>query len=192
MNDTSARNVWFKAVILPHEASLRAWLRRIVSSDVDVDDVVSEALIRAYQAEEFERVDRGRAFLFTIARHHLVDLARRKAVVSFDFVANLESVESPDSAASPETIVVARDELRLLQKVIESLPGRCREVFVLRRVDEMSMVAIADRLKLSVSTVEKHLSKAVELVTRRMAEAEQVPEIVGTATRERRQAREDR
>lgn len=84
-------------------------------------------------------------------------------------MANLESVDGPDDTHSPESIVLARDESRLLKTVIDDLPPRCRQVFILRRVDELAMADIADRLHLSVSTVEKHLSKAIALVTRGMA-----------------------
>ncbi|HVN41791.1 MAG TPA: RNA polymerase sigma factor [Steroidobacteraceae bacterium] len=171
-DDRASRHAWFKSVILPHESSLRGWLRRSVRSrDVDIDDVVAESLVRAYQYKDFTRIDRGRAFLFTIARHLLIDQARQRSVVSFDFVADLEALAVPDDANSPEVIAVARDELRQLQSVIEALPARCREVFVLRRIDDLSMAEIADRLGLSVSTVEKHLAKAIALVTRGLAAA---------------------
>jgi RNA polymerase sigma factor (sigma-70 family) len=175
VQDRSARHAWFKCVILPHEAALRRQVRRLTAtSGVDVDDVVSEALIRAYMAEDFERIDRGRAFLFTVARNLMTDLARHRAVVPFDFMASLDSFELSDPAPTPESAALARDELRRLQTLIDTLPKQCRRVFFLRRIDELSLSDIAVRLGLSVSTVEKHLSKAMALLTRGMAESEPV------------------
>lgn len=194
--DRTARHAWFKSIVLPHEMELRGWLRRkVASTEVDVDDVVSESLIRAYQVQNFERIDRGRAFLFTIARNLLVDLARQRAVVSFDLVANLEDLEVPDDSDSPESIVTAWDELRLLQEVLETLPARCREVFCLRRIQELSMADIADRLELSVSTVEKHLANAMARLTRGMSMAgvrREEPAMIQPAPRPRRRTRGDR
>ena len=135
-----------------------------------MDDVVSESLIRAYQVSDFDRIKHGRAFLFTITRHLLIDIARQRSVVSFDLVANIESHSIKEhSVPSPEVIIEAQDELRLLQRVVEALPPRCREVFILRRVEGLAIVEIAGRLQLSVSTVEKHLAKSIALVAQGMA-----------------------
>lgn len=176
MQDRATRHAWFKSVILPHEPALRRRVRQMSAPGIDVDDIVSEALVRAYQTEDYPRISHGRTFLFTIARNLLVDLARRRAVVPFDVMADLENFDPADPAPLPETVVIARDELRLLQRVLETLPTQCRRVFLLRRIDELSLNDIAVRLGLSVSTVEKHLSKAMALLTRGMAEGDPVPQ----------------
>ncbi len=175
MHDRAARHAWFKTTILPHEPALRRQVRRMATAPhIDVDDIVSETLARAYMAQDYARIDRGRAFLFTVARNLMADLARHRAVIPFDLVANLDSFDLSDPAPSPESAAVARDELRHLQQVVETLPPQCRQVFFLRRIDELPLQEIAVRLGLSVSTVEKHLSRAMALLTRGMAEGEPV------------------
>ncbi len=171
MQDRAARQSWFKAVILPHEPALRRLVRRMAATpDVDVDDIVAEALLRAFTVTDFARIDRGRTFLFTIARNLLTDIARRRAVVPFEVMASLDELETADTHPSAEAVVSARDELHRLQRVVEGLPPQCRRVFSLRRIEELSLAEIAGELGLSVSTVEKHLAKAMGLLTRAMAE----------------------
>lgn len=178
MQDRATRHAWFKEIILPHESALRRQVRRMATAPhIDVDDIVSETLARAYMTQDYARIDRGRAFLFTVARNLMADLARHRAVIPFDLVANLDSFELSDPAPSPESAAVARDELRRLQQVVDTLPVQCRSVFLLRRIEELSLQDIAVRLELSVSTVEKHLSKAMALLTRGMAEGEPVSKI---------------
>lgn len=160
---------WFKAVILPSEAALRARLRRILPASHDLDDMVAEVLARAYAAESWHGVSNGRAFLFTIARNLVIDNARRDKIVSFETIADLDLLQAD---ASAETQIIARDALCQVEKIVESLPPQCRRVFVLRRVYEKSMAEIAEELALSVSTVEKHLAKAVMLVMRAWSERE--------------------
>lgn len=172
MHDRAARLAWFKSVVLPHEAALRRHVRRLAGHGIDLDDVVAEALVRAYGTSDYQRVDRGRSFLFAIARNLLTDIARRSAVVSFDLVANLEALDLVDQAPSTEAIVSGRDELRHLQQLVDALPPQPRRVFLLRRIDELSLNEIAAQMSLSVSTVEKHLAKAMALLARGMAEAD--------------------
>lgn len=170
MHDRDQRNAWFKSTILVHEPALRRYLRRMSILAADIDDIVAEALARTYVAADWPRIDLGRSYLFTIARNLLTDAARRKAVVSFDLLADLELLNIVDRGASAEDVVTARDELRRLQTVIDSLPPQCRRVFILRRVQEKTPHEIAAELGLSVSTVGKHLTKAIALVTEALAE----------------------
>jgi len=172
MQDRAARLAWFKSIVLPHEAALRRHVRRLAAHHLDADDIVSETLTRAYTTADFVRVDRGRSFLFTIARNLLTDMARRQSVVSFDLVADLEQLNVADDAPSAEAVISGREDLRRLQRLVETLPQQCRRVFMLRRVEELSLNEIAVQLELSVSTVEKHLSRAMALLTQGMADSE--------------------
>jgi RNA polymerase sigma factor (sigma-70 family) len=172
MSERAEKMAWFKAQILPHEAALR---RRLSFLRVaDVEDVVSEVLARAYASDNWRRMDQGRALVFQIARNLLVDAARRRAIVSIDFVADLEAFHLQSAEPSPEASAAARDELRRLQRVLEALPPQARRVFLMRRVQDLSPQQIAVELRLSVSTVEKHLAKAMVAVTRALGDVEPV------------------
>ncbi|WP_093450745.1 RNA polymerase sigma factor [Sphingomonas sp. YR710] len=170
MNDLAQRLSWFKSSILPHQGALRARLRRMLSADADLDDIVSESLARAYAADDWARISNGKHYLFRIARNILIDDARRNAVVSFDYVADIESLQVD---CSTEMGLSARDELRHVQHAIDGLPPQCRRVFLRRRVHELSLGEIAGEMGLSVSTVEKHLAKAVMLLAKAMSEIEE-------------------
>jgi len=170
MDDTAERLAWFKAVILPHEAALRARLRRMTPPGFDVDNLVAETLARAYGVREIGRVTAGRSYLFAIARNLLIDAARREAIVSLDFVADLDLLRADDTM---EAAITARSELRRLQAIVDTLPPQCRRVFLMRRVQEFSLAEIAEQMALSVSTVEKHLAKAVLLVAKALSEYEE-------------------
>ncbi|MDR3506883.1 MAG: sigma-70 family RNA polymerase sigma factor [Caulobacteraceae bacterium] len=170
MEDRAKRLAWFQSVILPHEGAVRARLRRLCPPDFDVDNLIAESLARAYGAQDVDRITSGRSYLLTIARNLLLDAARRSTIVSLDFVADLDLRRSEESL---EASLVARDELRHLHAIVETLPDQCRRVFLLRRVYDYSPGEIAAQMGLSVSTVEKHLAKAILLVARGMSELEE-------------------
>jgi len=169
MDDLRDRLEWFKSVILPYEAALRARLRASRKTREDTDDIVAEALARAYANPHWRSIDRGRAYLFAIARNHLIDQVRRDKIVSFDTITDLDALQSDTDL---EAQLCARDQLRWLGRVIESMPPQAAQVFVKRRIDKKSPREIAEEMGLSVSTVEKHLSKAIRLCMRAMAEQE--------------------
>ena len=170
MIDLDERLDWFKTDILPHQDALRARLKPMMMPGADIDDVVSEALTRAYATDDWAAVLNGKHYLFRIARNILIDAARRNNVVSFGFVADMESLQEDRST---EYGLSARDRLRHVQRMIEDLPAQCRRVFVMRRVHEYSLGEIAAEMGLSVSTVEKHLAKAVMLLAKAVAEIEE-------------------
>ncbi|MBD8620905.1 sigma-70 family RNA polymerase sigma factor [Sphingomonas sp. CFBP 13728] len=165
------RYTWFKTVVLPHEPALLARLRRIVRNRDDVEDLAAETMARAYACVDFTRIDRGRAFLFQIARNLIIDIARRDKIVSFDVVADLDLLYVDNSV---EAGLHARDELRRLKVIVDTLPPQCRRVFLLRRVHDRSMTEIAEELGLSVSTVEKHLTKAITRIMQAIRDREEV------------------
>ncbi|EQB31890.1 RNA polymerase sigma factor [Sphingobium ummariense] len=152
-----ARLDWFKQAILPHEGALRSRLRRVVSHRQDVDDIVAECMTRAYANGDIHRLQSGRAFLFQIARNLLIDEARREKIVSLELVAELDVLQADNST---EEALHARDELRHLQAILDTLPAQCRRAFILRRVHEKSVKEIAEEMELSVFTVDKHLTRA--------------------------------
>ena len=170
MQRVRAQLEWFKTVILPQEAALRGRLRRILPSTHELDDMVAEVMTRAYATENWENVTTGRAYLFTIARNLVIDTARRNKVVSFETIADLELLGGENNI---EAQLHAREALRQVETIVESLPPQCRRVFILRRIHEKSMLEIAEEMSLSVSTVEKHLAKAIAIVMRAWAEREE-------------------
>lgn len=170
MDRVRAKLEWFKTTLLPHETALRGRLRRILPPTQELEDTVAEVLARAYATENWQAVTAGRAYLFTIARNLVIDNARRNKIVSFEAIADLEMLQSDTGL---EGQLHARDALRQVEAIVAALPAQCRRVFVLRRIHDKSMGEIAEEMCLSVSTVEKHLAKAIALVMRAWSQREE-------------------
>jgi RNA polymerase sigma-70 factor (ECF subfamily) len=158
---------WFKATILPHQAALSARVRRLAQGDHEHQDLVAEVLARAYANPNWREVTHGRAYLFTVARNLVIDQTRRSKIVSFETVSEVDLLRS---GFDSEAQLCARDELRRVQRILDGLPDQCRRVFIARRIHEKSMAEIAGQMGLSVSTVEKHLGKAIRLFMAALAQ----------------------
>jgi RNA polymerase sigma-70 factor (ECF subfamily) len=153
----TARARWFEVHVKPHEPMLRAWLRRRFPAMLDVDDIVQESYLRLLRLRPEAALRSPKAFLFAIARNLALDQLRRRT-------ASGEVALEADPAAQPADENAATSEaercreIELLREAIEALPGRCREIFRLRKVEGLSQAQIAERLQISEHTVSAQLT----------------------------------
>ncbi|WP_243445218.1 RNA polymerase sigma factor [Sphingosinicella ginsenosidimutans] len=99
-----------------------------------------------------------RAFLFTIARNHLINRAKRARIVSFDLVVDLETVRRDVDLFEAERLLDAREMLRRTQAGLAKLSPRVREIVELRKIEGLSAKETADRLGIGKDAVNHQLS----------------------------------
>ncbi|MBL8270902.1 RNA polymerase sigma factor [Steroidobacter sp.] len=155
---------WFRREILVHEASLKTYLRRIWRSPQDIDDLRQEIYVRVYEAAARGRPVSPKAFLFATGHHLVVSRFRRTRVVSIESVGDFEDAIATRDELSPERRLDSRQQLRRLADVLNSLPPRCRQVIWLRKIDALSQKEVAERLGISVRTVECHIRTGMRLL----------------------------
>jgi RNA polymerase sigma-70 factor (ECF subfamily) len=155
------RTQWFLRNILPHEPALRGWLSRGALPGVDPGDVIQEAYTILAELETVDAIRHPRAYLFQVARSVIVRHVRRARIIPIHAVDDLDRLDHPDDAASPEQHAIDRDELRQLARAIAAMPAKTREAFVLRRINGLSQRQIAARMRISENTVETHISRGV-------------------------------
>lgn len=169
MTEQEQRRAWFRREILPLEPELRAYIRRLTRDLATAEDLLHDVFARIIAADSWREVDTPAGFAIRTARNVVYDHLRRQKVVAIDFVADVGILGLVDDAADPEATLVARDELKRLRAIVEALPTQQRRVFTLRKVYGLPPAEIAERLGLSVSTVEKHLVKAVRACAEALA-----------------------
>lgn len=154
---------WFATEVQPHRPALRAWLLARFPTLPDVDDLVQDSFARVLRARETGPINSARALLFTTARNLALDAVRRQQVVRFEPITD----DTPPSVLADGSDVVEtiskQQELELLTKAIQSLPERVRQVFTLRTAYGLTQKQIADRLGVSLSTVEKQMTQGIRL-----------------------------
>ncbi len=157
MVDDKELKAWFFREVFPHEAALTRFIRRNWRNESDVADLRQDIYAKIYTAARRQLPLNPRAFLFTTARNHLINTAKRAKIVSFDLVADLETA-FPDAAAGDlDQQLTAREELRRVQAGLARLPPRCRQVMTLRRIEGLSTREVAAHLDISISTVEQQM-----------------------------------
>ncbi len=154
---------WFVSQVLPLEPALMRLLRRHWRLVDELPDLRQDIYVRLYETAARNGIPlKTPAYVFTCARNLLIDYARHAQVVPIDTLAEIEALaEFPANDFSPERLASARAELRLLQRALDDLPPRCREVVMLRKIDGLSQREIAAQLGIAEGTVEKQITLGV-------------------------------
>lgn len=159
----------FEADILPHlDAAFT--LARYLTRRADIaEDIVQDALLRAYRSFETSRADNHRAWLLAIVRNcFLTWKAGKGEHRDWEQCEEAQASaacarEMPAEQATPELILLRQEQSHALRAAIEGLPGPFREVLVLRDIEDMSYREIADITGCPVGTVMSRLSRARKL-----------------------------
>ncbi|WP_264048334.1 RNA polymerase sigma factor [Methylobacterium flocculans] len=142
---------------------LQRFLLRLLGNSADAADAHQETYLRMLAALSRTRIEQPSAFLFQVANNVALRMRNRQRLEDrlFQPVGGPELAEIVDGYALPERQAIARQELRRLAAAIDTLPARCREVFLLVRFESLSNGEAAIRLGISRNMVEKHLIKAL-------------------------------
>lgn len=166
MVDDATLKAWFSEEVLPLERALMAFLRRHWRDHAELIDFrqdVYEKVLAA--AAEMGLPQNTKAYVFTTARNHLINISRRQQIVSFELVSDLEEVGRERDMFATDRHMNARDDLRRTGAALDALPARCREVIRLRKVEGYSSYETAMELNVSISTVEKELTFGMRAIT---------------------------
>ncbi|MEO7597727.1 MAG: RNA polymerase sigma factor [Opitutus sp.] len=165
---------WFAEDVYAHDSSLKAYLRQSFPAVRDIDDVVQDSYVRIWKARAIQPIKSAKAFLFTIARRVALDVARHNRRSPIDGTSDFEKLPFQHPGRDASDLAATAQEVELLATVIDSLPARCREVFMLRRLQGVSQKEIALRLGISEQTVQvqaaRGLRKVEAAMTRKMKE----------------------
>lgn len=137
---------------LPLAAALRRYFRRHAQPQ-DVEDLIQEVFLNLQARRRVTPIENLEGYVFMIAGNLLRRRARALPLVLTG------SVDELDLACeiTPEQIAIDQDRLQRVERAIQALPPRTRQVFVLHRFEDMTYPAIARGLGISVSAVEKHI-----------------------------------
>jgi RNA polymerase sigma factor (sigma-70 family) len=139
-----------------------------IGNSEDVTDLVQETFARMAGVQPGMILRNPRAYLQRIARNLLFNRSRRQAA---DFVGQQVPLEGEWEISVPPEQGQALEAQQLLDRyraAVDSLTARTREVFLLHRANELDYRTIADRLDISISTVEYHIARALVHISREL------------------------
>lgn len=141
-----------------HHSWLHAWLKGKLHNACDAADVAHDTFVRILVARNALQIREPRDYLTTIARGLVIDRYRRRAIEeaylqTLAARADLTEISEEDKAMVIETLVA-------VDKALAGLGMRAQRIFMMSQVDGLSYQQIAEELRLSLTTVKKHMVRA--------------------------------
>lgn len=152
-----------RTVLTGYYRDLLNFCRRKVRDREAAADLAQESFARVLAMQQAgEVVLQPGALLRQVALRAKIDLDRRAGVRQHDSLEDLDEAAHPAGPAhlEPAHAYASAQSVDAYIQIIEALPARCREVFYLYLFEEVTNQEIADRTGLSLSMVNRHISRA--------------------------------
>jgi RNA polymerase sigma-70 factor (ECF subfamily) len=153
----------FKVLYQKYAPKLYGFSRKYLSSDEDAEEIVQEIFLRIW--EKKENIDENQSFssyIFQAAKHRIFNGFRKKV----NEQAYLDFVIYADNASSNFTdMEVEYQEIKSkAEAVISAMPPKRQEIFRLSREQGLKNKEIAEKLQISIKTVENQMGQALKFL----------------------------
>ena len=158
----------FEYLFRTYYPRLRGYASRFVNDDEVVRDLLQDCFLRFWEKREMLEPVSLLSLLFVMVRNACLNYLKRLQLVeqeSLDYLreqSGCEGLYLLDFGVNPEHRMLYDELQSQVRQVLDSLPNRSREIFVMSRFDGLKNREIAEQLHISTTAVEKHISKALK------------------------------
>ena len=160
-----------KRLFQAYHREIHAYLTRKLGNREVAADLTQETFLRFAQqraAGPATPIVHERSYLYRSAHNLAVDHLHQLRRERTDFVLDSDLAKVPDERPTPEAAASDHGELALVRAAIRELPERTQQVFTLTRIEGLTYRDAAAYLRISESSVQKHLAKATKHVMQRL------------------------
>lgn len=153
----------FRVFFEQHYQRLCSYAFSFLKDEESCEDLVQDVFIKIWvNRQDLIGSDQLKFYIFSAVRNNcLTQLQKNKKYRVVEMTDEEEGDEiiiklGPDEATAEPTVLIA--------KALDRLPPKCREVFLLSRISNLSYLQIADTLGISIKTVENQMGKALKIL----------------------------
>ncbi len=153
----------FEKLFREYFPTLMAFAKKILVEEDDAREVVQQVFITIWEKrQEIDLSVSLKSYLFTSVHNRSLNMIRDRKKFS--------GAEVPDVPGKWDVsnVIESMELEEKIMEVIGTLPEKCREVFELSRFDGLKYNEIADKLDISVKTVENQMSKALKILREKL------------------------
>lgn len=140
---------------------LKRYASRYLSTPEDAEDITQEACLKVLEAGSKGKIEQPEAYLFRTTRNLALNKLARNSRLAFIYIEDLADSSVIEEGLPLEEEIFSQKRFERFCTALVDLPDQCRRVVILRKVYGYSHQQVAKKLNISISTVEKHLSKGL-------------------------------
>lgn len=158
----------FEYLFKSYYPRLRGYASRFVGDDEAVRDLLQECFMRFWEKRQLIEAISITSLLFAMVRNACLNYLKHQQLVEqrplddLHGVLGKEELYGWDFGVNPEHKLLYEELTHQINLVLQQLPERCREVFIMSRFKQLKNREIAEKLQISTTAVEKHISKALK------------------------------
>ena len=133
---------------------------KIVRNQEEAKDIVSDVFLKlCINRNRIQISQNKKGYMYQCVRNSCLNYLEHKKMMKNYAQAQNEKLEACDDN-NPLTAMISKEELFKIEQALNSLPPRCKQVFILAKFDRLSYQEIADQLKISINTVNRQITIA--------------------------------
>ena len=136
----------------------------ILKSGMDAEEIVQDVFYKVWEKRDTIREDTSfSSFIFSVTYNASISLLRKRIRETkfYNYLKFIQHFEVQDNVNTDIEYAELNEKAR---RLINKLPGRQKEVYLLSREDGLTYREIAEKLQISVNTVENHIVKALHFL----------------------------
>lgn len=155
---------------IEYKSQIARMIGRIVRPD-EIEDIVQETFVQSFVAARSQHIRNPKAFMFRTARNLALNSINRSEYKLSSSMEELPDFDIATEGNPVEEECLSDEKFMNFCKAVATLPVHCRRVFILKKVYGLSQKEIAAYLKISPSTVEKHIARGMSVTAEYMFNA---------------------
>ncbi|HJA84243.1 MAG TPA: RNA polymerase sigma-70 factor [Candidatus Bacteroides intestinavium] len=156
----------FRLFVESYSDDLLYYACYLVSSREEAEEIVSDVFLDVWKRRShLSEIQDMKAWLLTLVHNRSISCLRQRARVPDSVL--LEEVGAnalPSDLQTPDEHLISREEIARINRVINQFPPRCRQVFVLAKIEKLPYKEIARMLGISVKTIDNHIASALRQI----------------------------
>ncbi|MCK9437587.1 MAG: RNA polymerase sigma-70 factor [Synergistaceae bacterium] len=167
MSTVTKNRTEFEKIYVSHYSRMKRFAQEYVIREEDAENIVQDVFVDLWE-QNLLLVTHTKlfAYLFTALKNRCIDFLRHKTVVQHtavkmqdDYTKALQ-MKFQSLEAFDEQLFTEPDIETIIQNAIENLPEKCREIFILNKIEGKKQKVIAQELNISINTVENQMAIA--------------------------------
>jgi RNA polymerase sigma factor (sigma-70 family) len=163
-DEVTLDNRGVSALFMSYAPEVRRHIANRLTCNEDVEDLVQEVFLRAMRSPAGREIAHPRAYLYRIASNAISDYFRRQlrrrmppsGVARID-----EERELANPCPTPEESAICDQTWERLRAAIDCLPRKAKRAIILRKLEDLSCIEVAESMGISIRTLEKHLARGL-------------------------------